>query len=104
MEKFEKGVALLLSKVKQCMDSCELVKSEYGDYWRPTPETCDIFNPVLLDTHILFYEYDPNMPLTTEVEKLRHRVEIGDSLSCGEIDALKKLLVKFQTLLSFHQA
>ncbi len=108
MDKFEKKANELSEQLDNCIDSfIKLPETTFGPEYELSEEWKPRFPDLLLDIRILFYEFDPSMPLTSELEKFAAKFaakqECGGSIEKFEIVALSRLLGKFLDMLKFRQ-
>ena len=110
MDKFESrakalhsGIESALRTIKECM-----ARDESDFILKPSTENNVIYKDYLLEIQLLFYCYDPQIPLYAEVLALNKRVAEfeDDSENYARYDdfcRLKYLLGKFLNVLEFRQ-
>lgn len=108
MGKFEKKANELSEHLNNCIDSfVKMPETTFGSEYEMSEEWKPKASDLLLDIRTLFYEFDPSMPLTRELEKfaakLSNKQERGFSIEKSEFVGLSRLLGRFLDVLKFRQ-
>lgn len=111
MDKYESKARRILARIDTQLGSFKLIKGsdEWGDSYRPYWGDEQEYRDILLDMQMLFYEYDPQMPLYAESLALNKRVRLVEDrlgeygFGHSHFAKLKYLIKKYLQVLAFRQ-
>lgn len=110
MNKYESRAKALLSGIEATLRTIRECMARKGVEFIPTPDTENnaAYRDSLLDVQLLFYCYDPQIPLYAEAMSLNRRMreiegDPEDYARYDDFNRLKYLLEKYLSVLAFRK-